>query len=259
MKKLFVFAVAFLGLCSFTSLVRAEAAPSKLSIDGELDYTSAYFFRGTRNTDGPNLSASLNLGYVAYETDSLTLKPFVNVWGLATDESYSRMDHFYELDATVGVEATVGSLTLAVEYLYYSSPGDAFDDVHELGLTLSLDNKGFLNPSLGVYREVKGDRVGGDGTYLEVGIAPSFDVGNVSMTVPVKVGMSLDNYFTKSDGSSDFLGYGSVGVVAIYPLNDNWHLSAGVEYLRLFSDDTKAANNGDRDQFIGTLGVGFAY
>ena len=95
---------------------------------------------------------------------------------------------------------------------------------------------------------------------MELGAAPGFSGSRVGVSVPVKVGLSLDNYYEGASGD-ERLGFFSVAGVATVPLTSEptrfgtWNVHGGVEYLRL----------GDRNQLfgehqvIGSIGIGFSY
>ena len=124
-------------------------------------------------------------------------------------------------------------------------------------------------PYTAVFFEID-DGNGSDDVYLELGLSPtvySFNLNAstpVSLTVPLLLGMSLDDFYVESDGDNSLFGYGSIGVAAQMPLPipsdyGSWSLKASVTYLHLFADSAEIVNNGESNQFSGAVSVSFTY
>lgn len=108
------------------------------------------------------------------------------------------------------------------------------------------------------------------GRYLELGAAPGYAGSKASLAVPVKVGLSLANYYELNTGTSDTpvfvdntFGYFSIAGLVTVPLGGttnfgSWNLHGGVEFQAL-GDTTKAFNGGDGHRVIGSIGIGFTY
>lgn len=89
----------------------------------------------------------------------------------------------------------------------------------------------------------------------------SFDVGQtpVTLTFPASVGLSLSDYYQDGSGRDDTFGFAQVGARASVPLGNPgrfgaWTISAGVSALYL-GDHTKALNDGDDTEVIGSIGL----
>jgi hypothetical protein len=84
----------------------------------------------------------------------------------------------------------------------------------------------------------------------------------VSVAVPVKVGLSLKDYYSFGSGNDDKFGYFSVAGIVTVPVNSNWNVHGGVE-LQVFGDTLAAVNNFDSDARkwapLGSIGVGFSF
>jgi hypothetical protein len=84
----------------------------------------------------------------------------------------------------------------------------------------------------------------------------------LSLSFPVKVGLSLSDYYEGEDGDSTF-GYLSTGAVASVPLAfippqiGSWTARGGIEVLTL--GDSLEAINGDAARVIGSFGFGVSY
>jgi hypothetical protein len=97
------------------------------------------------------------------------------------------------------------------------------------------------------------------GRYLELGVAPGWAANAVSIAFPLKVGLSLSNYYELAGVDHKF-GYASVGGIVTVPLGrtssvGRWNVHGGVEFQSL-GDTTKALNGGDGSKVIGSLGFG---
>jgi len=108
------------------------------------------------------------------------------------------------------------------------------------------------------------------GKYLELGVAPGYSASKASITVPVKVGLSMGDYYELNEGTAarpDFVdhpfGYLSIAGIVTVPLKGTtpygaWNLHAGVEYQHL-GTTTEAFNNGKPNKGIVSAGIGFTY
>jgi hypothetical protein len=113
-------------------------------------------------------------------------------------------------------------------------------------------------------QELDGQADGGasEGTYLELGLGPAFSRSTWSLTVPVRVGLSLGDYYESLTGDDTF-GFLSVAGVVTIPLSSaptrvgTWNVHGGVEYLLL--GDRNEAVYGDSSHVIGSVGIGLSY
>jgi hypothetical protein len=130
-----------------------------------------------------------------------------------------------------------------------------------------VDDSGLLGgfavkPYVLVARELSGQADGGteEGTYLELGIAPGYTASRISLAMPVKVGLSLGDYYETLGGDERF-GFFSLAAVATVPFTSapttlgTWNVHGGVEYLRLGDRNQALGEN----QVVGSIGIGFSY
>lgn len=184
----------------------------------------------------------------------------------------------YETDVTAGVAIDRGPLFADLRYKIYTFPGGALSDYQEVGAKVSYDvvsfwrgpsaGSGFLlRPFVEFDHQIEG-AARRKYDYLETGIEPSFTLPlgrtRVGISLPVDIGMSINNYYTASNGSNQTLGYYSAALKASIPLPvsprfGSWYLTGTVTYLRLNADNLKVLNHNKADEVIGTLGVSFAY
>lgn len=259
------------------ALAPAERGASAVSVQLNLDFTNAYFYRGIRQQDkGLIVQPAARLTTRLVDDAEFKLDGFVGTWnsfgpngGTATG---GLTEDWYESDLYAGFTLTHGKLSLTASYTFLTSPSNAFQEVQELGFTIALDDSEWmkewsLKPYATVAIETGSNGSDGpdldNGTYLELGIAPgfSFDVGKtpVTMTFPASVGLSLSDYYQDATGSDDAFGFAQIGTKASMPLGEPgrfgaWTLNAGVSVLFL-GDHTKAFNGGDGTEVIGTIGL----
>lgn len=277
-----------------------EDAPAKRIYGSlELNFTSEYYFFGLPqenqglifqptfsggitvldNNNVPNMYDGFALDVYAGNFNSLH---FDNPSTEANDGAANDSVFFFEGDLFVGF--TLGlpaGFSLDVSYwnVYGPSGGVQFDD--EIDITIGYDDSalweemglaGFaLNPSLGFVVEIDGGAdalgdAGEPGTLLLLGIAPSYSIPvqenfAVDLSVPVTVGIELENYYenagpdgvidgqtvgefgseTSDDEVDDSFGYLEVGLQASAPLSPilppeewgAWTVGAGVNFILL--------------------------
>jgi hypothetical protein len=113
-------------------------------------------------------------------------------------------------------------------------------------------------------------KVGADGgpnkgTYLELGVGPSWPLsgGKATVAIPVKVGLSAHNYY-ELDGKDNKFGFLDVGALVTVPLAGipasygAWNVHVGADALT-FGDTTKAFNSGKKSKGVFLFGFGVAY
>lgn len=204
-----------------------ESLASRISLDVSLRYTSGYFYRGiVQKTDSFNLQPSVELGFELIETEEFSLSLLGGSWSNFSDDraegsSSSFTEYWYEHDAFVGLSAGIDRLSLGAVYTWYASPSSDFTEYEDLTLSLSYDDSGLwdddghfsLNPRVSVAFETRNAAVGPDsGVWLGLGIEPTVDLGEcmlgpTTLSFPVGVGLSLDDYYQRGDGSSETFGY----------------------------------------------------
>ena len=246
-----------------------------ISLSTSVDVTTAYFFRGIVQEDqGSIIQPAVEVGFSL--SDNLSLS--VGIWnsfhdgpsgtaGGATDpESWYESDLYISAGTSLSDDLD-GSVTLT----WYTSPNDAFATVTEVAIGLSIDDSDglALSPSLTLAMETSNSAFGAEeGTYLELGIEPSLapfangNLQNVALSMPITLGLGINDYYETATDDDDF-GFLDIGIVGSMPLSvpasyGSWTLSAGVHYLML-GDNTEAANGGDDDEIIATVGISMGY
>lgn len=248
-----------------------------MTLTANFDVVNAYMFRGIPQDESRVIMwPSADLGIALFSGDGGLKSVGVNIgtWnslhtGDAGLKNLVNGKMWYESDfyATVGFGLS-GGMTAAVTYTAYTSPNGLFGTVREIAFKLSVDDSGRLGaaavrPYVLLARELSGQADGGaeEGTYVEVGVAPGMALSRVSVSVPLKVGLSAGEYYEGLNGDETF-GYFSVAGIATVPLTSmptrfgTWNVHGGVEYQRLGDRNSFAFG---KNQAIYSVGLGFSY
>jgi hypothetical protein len=240
-----------------------------------------YQFRGVpQNSTGLVMWPSINLDVTPYSGDAAlkNVQAGFGFWNSLhsgdTGSSGPSGNRWYEsrFNATLGLGFAKG-ISVGTTYTAYTSPNDMFTTVKEVVVRVALDDRemlgrGALRPYAMVAMEVDaqpgiGQLDGGleAGRYLELGVTPGYAAKHTRIDAPVKVGLSLSNYYELA-GKDNAFGFFSVGGLVTVPilkagtLGVNVH--GGVDF-QVFGDTTKVFNGGDRHKAIGLAGVGLSY
>ena len=258
----------------------ATANTGRLGFTGGLDVSSAYFFRGLFQEEDDLIAwPAFDVGVTLAEGDGAVRKVSVNLglWNSlhsgVSGSSGPANAVWYESDFYTSVSiAFARGVTFTPMYTAYTSPNNRFGTVKELAMKLAYSDaealgRFALSPYALVAFELDGNADGGadSGTYLELGVAPGRPVagGRASLTFPVKLGLSLSDYY-EGPSTEDTLGYVSAGVAGSVPLTfigtryGTWSLRGGVDVLALGANP-KALHGGDGSAVVAQVGVGLSY
>ena len=279
------------ALCAATVLVSALPASAQgsdpntgaLTLSGGFDFLNAYMFRGIPQDEDDFGSvmwpyADLGIALIAGDGAFKSLGVNIGTWnslhtgGVGLDGPFRRLWYESDFYATLGV-GLGGGTSLGFTYTAYTSPNGMFTTVKEFAVKVAVDDARYLGglavrPYLLIAREFDaspgvGQADGGleAGTYMEVGAAPGFTVSRFGVAAPLKVGLSLDNYYEGADGDDRF-GFFSVAGIVTVPFSSqptrfgSWNVHGGVEYLRLVANRTQGFGE---NQVVGSIGIGFSY
>jgi len=272
----------FTGAAATAAQETTDPNPGAITLSASVDLMSRYMFRGIRQLStgiaiwpAADLALTAYSGHGALKSVGINLGSWNSLHTGDTGAAGPSAKFWYEGDfyTTFGL-GFGGGVSLATTYTAYTSPNNSFSTVKELMVKVAVDDvphlhRAALKPYVIVARELDtapglGQADGGiaAGTYLEVGIAPAYASRKVSLAVPVKVGVSLGNYY-ELEGTDHTFGYLSVGGIMTVPLGTpaklgSWNLHSGAELQRL-GVATRALNGGDRSQVIGSIAIGFSY
>jgi hypothetical protein len=295
MIRTLTFAVLMLGFAMLTPPAafaqdEPDPNPGALTLTAAVDVVNTYMFRGIRQNftgvavqpfadvginfftsdEGNGRHVTLNVGTwnSLHSGDTGAEAPFGNMW--------YESDFYTTLSAGVG-----GGVTFAGTFTAYTSPNTAFSTVREIAVRTSVDDSGILGAAavrpyaLFAFEILAepggvGQADGGEnaGTYLELGAAPGFAATRGSLTFPLKLGLSLGDYYELRGADETVLGdrafgFFSVGAQASVGLGGTsrfgaFNLHGGVEFQRL-GDTPTAFNDGDKNKIIGSIGIGLNY
>ena len=276
--------VLFLGLlfcASASAAARAQGANGgAITFSGGVDAPSVYVFRGIVREEDPKTTVSpygrlavILRGTRAGDSQDITpggVTAHVGVWnslqtGSSGSSGYTEHSH-YEEDFNAGL--TIGlarRLTVDASYTAYTSPNFQFNTVKEVSVRVA--HTGWVRPYATVASELGDTGLDGGvhtGTYLEVGAGPRFDfLGETKVTLPVRVGASLEDYY-ELNGKDRRFGFASVGGLLTVPLGvvpsrlGAWNLHGGVDVYQL-GEFAKNANKGTATKVVASFGVGLTY
>jgi hypothetical protein len=245
--------------------------PGAITLTGSMDASNAYLFRGIPQDDTgsilwPAFDLSLALhsgrGTLRSVTASVATWNSLHTGVTGLDGPSGKLWYESDFSATLGL-GFGGGIGVGTTYTAYESPNGSFATVKELSFKITSTAYGVAPYALLAF-ELEGQADGGfaKGRYLEIGAAPSVPVPYVALVVPIKVGLSLDNYY-ESLGQDERFGFFSVGANASVPISSErsrygrWNLHAQAEYVRL--GDANALRLGENSKVIISAGIGFSY
>jgi hypothetical protein len=262
-------------------LVTASPASAQVAVTGGLDVVSQYQFRGIRqNVEGVSIWPYIDFGFTPFMGDGGLKTVGVNVgtWnafhteidGFINRDSETTSNKWYERDLYATVSFGFGVPALAVTYTSYTSPANLFSHVKELAFKVSADDSAALGRAalkpyaliafeVGTFDVGVGQADGGfeGGRYVELGISPGFSGTRATFALPVKLGLSVGDYY-ELDGVDHKFGFFSVGGLVTVPMGSQLNVHGGVEFQAL-GETTEALNGGDASEVIVSIGLGFAF
>jgi hypothetical protein len=259
-------AAAVVGL--FVAAPAPAAAQTPVTVTAGIDIPSLYYFRGFRQETSPKLTVwpwiDVGASLVSEGEGSVTSATLnVGLWNsLHTGSNKDDFDGaFYESDIYATLGLGFEQFALGVTYTGYTYPAPDFDAIHEILFKVSVPH--MLAPyGLIAYEFIDCD--GCDkGTYAEIGIGPSWPLseaeGAATLTVPVKIGLGLNDYY--DDGAS--FGFFSVGGTVAKAINEMVSVKGGAEVLML-GEGAEGFNVNDQGEtskagFVVFGGLGFAF
>jgi hypothetical protein len=282
--------VALAGVLAATALLAAPAPamaqddpnPGALTFTGGLDVPSIYFFRGLRQETDQKLTlwpyGDLGIAFFSGDGGLKSAGVNIGVWnslhtGSSGTNGPSAHAHYEEdFYATLAL-GFGGGVTVAPGYMALTSPNLMFNTVKEFQLKVSkahmLAPYGFL--AMELTEDGHADAGTHKGTYLELGVGPSWPLvaGGPTLAIPVKLGLSLKDYYEDATGNDSKFGFFDVGGLITVPLKGipgkfgAWNIHGGVDFL--FLGDTPKLFNVNKDgeqkdkKVVGLFGIGVTY
>jgi len=257
------------------------AGPGAVHYTAGIELADVYMFRGVRqNSSGIVAWPFADIGVRTYTGEGAVKRVGLSAgfWNsLNTGDTGAGGpigSPWYEsrVSGEVGVRIA-GGLSMAASYTAYLSPNALFSSAKELGLELTADDRVAIStvpirPYALVAFEVDTDIAAGQldggqraGTYLEAGASPRFGGRRLALDVPMKVGLSLRDYYELGPADHTFGFFSVAGIVSV-PLGPRSSvgqltLRGGAEFHAL-GETTKAFNHGDPTQLVAVVGVRLA-
>jgi len=272
-------AMAVLGLMSVqASSAAAQGTPNQsgyIQLSAYFEVTNAYLFRGLLQDDtGWIMQPAADARVRLFDAAGPVLH--VGTWntlttGLAgSDGPTHRLWYESDFYATFSVPLT-NDYAASAAYTAYTSPNGSFSSVKELAFKVGPADGAdtFLSPYALVAFELDthpglGQADGGQfaGTYLELGAAPRWIGEPADVFFPIRVGLSLSNYYELA-GEDHTFGFLSLGAHAEVPIARRgnyglWNVHGGVDFYSL-GDTPEAFNAGDQTKLVAFVGIGFTY
>jgi hypothetical protein len=269
-----IMTVAMLALVPIPALAQNDPNPGALTFTGVFDVPSVYVFRGIVQELDPSFTTQPagDLGIALASGDGGLKSAALNfgVWhslqtGSSGSDGPSGKVHYEEdFYTTLGLGFSK-SISLGTTFTAYTSPNSMFNTVKELSFKVSQASK--FNPYGTLAFELSGQADGGNnkGTYLELGVGPTFPLkaDGPTLTIPVKLGMSVSDYY-ELNGEDHAFGFFDIGAQIGIPIKGipsqfgAWNLHGGVDFLA-FGDTTKAFNDDSSSKVVGLIGIGVSY
>jgi hypothetical protein len=235
----------------------ASAQTKRATFNAAIDFPTVYFFRGIRQEADPKfttfVAADLGVSLLSDGSGGVKTAGFnVGTWNaFLTGSSGSENiadDPFYESDLYASLTLGLGGgVSFTPMFTAYTSPNDVFKTVKEISFKAAHASK--AAPYALVAFEIGGDDSGQAdggselGTYLELGVGPSWPIadGKATVAIPIKLGLSLKDYY-ELGGEDQKFGYIVGGALVTVPLSGGkWNVHGGVDFYGL-GDATGAAN-----------------
>jgi hypothetical protein len=242
-----------LNLTPAPAAAQAAAPDPKVKVTVGADFPTVYYFRGYRQeTDAAfTFQPFVDVGVTANDKVSLNL----GTWNSAHTGSNKDAGYgWYETDLYAAVTMPYVKAT----YTAYTYPSIDDSAIHELMFSGTYDDSSSkfpLAPSAAIAFELSKSSGADKGIYLELGVTPGIplkDDAPVAITVPIKFGFSLKDYY-----GGDGFGYFSGGVAISVPINDIFEVhGSAIGYAFGNSLETYNGKSGD---FVGSIGFALSF
>ena len=247
------------------------------SVTAGVDFPTVYIFRGiVQNypvhegdhtlTMTPHADVDVKL------TDSGSVRAGASTWNsfnTGTSGSGGPLDSAYSVAQFTGrvSVALANGLTITPSFFINTSPNDGYDPIREIDVTVA--HNGRYAPYAMVAFELSDsgqlDEGQKKGRYLEVGATPRWGRRRIVLSIPVKAGFSVGDYYELLGRDLTFtdhkFGFVEGGARLMVPLGSRfgaWSVVGGAD-VYVFGDATRAFNLGDKYRAVGTIGVAYRH
>ena len=172
----------------------------------------------------------------------------------------------YEEDFYAALGLGFSKASFTTTYTAYTSPNGLFGTVHEIAFKTAITHK--ISPYILLAQElgaVGADGGANKGTYIELGIGPSWPLagGKATIGIPIKLGLSAHNYY-ELDGVDNKFGFFDIGALLTVPLSGipphygAWNVHFGGDAF-VFGETTQSINAGKKSKGVFLFGFGVGY
>lgn len=278
--------IALIMLYMSTAVVWAGPNQGNISLSAGVDFPTAYYFRGIIQEDEDFIAQPYGeVGFSFYKgnTGLSSFGATLGIWNSfhagpsGATGATSNPKSWYEADLYGGISFGFADVVnLGLSYIAYTSPNGSFSDVHELDITLGLDDSGMLgafalSPSITLAFELDGQADGGndEGVYLQLGIEPGYDLVSdkpvtLRVSLPLTLALSLGDYYERpSNGKDETFGFFDLGIAVNVGLGfipeafGQWSFAASGHFL--FFGGSLEEINGQDSKALGIFGLSMAY
>jgi hypothetical protein len=262
--------------------------PGALTFTGGFDLPTVYVFRGIVQETDPALTmwpyGDIGIALMSGDGGLKSVGVNFGVWNSlhtgtsGTGGTSGRLHYEEDFYATLSL-GFGGGITVAPTFTAYTSPNFSFNTVKELSFKVSKSHKfapyGLLAfelgddtaPNFGSADLGTAGPGNKKGVYLELGAAPSYPLAGskVTLAVPVKLGLSLKDYY-QLNGVDNKFGFFDIGGLVTVPISTipsafgSWNVHGSVDLLN-FGDTTREYNGvgKDKTRVVALIGIGLTY
>lgn len=245
-----------------------------------VNFVTAYIAFGIlQENQGAIAEPYLDIYHTLFESDGWITKLSLGLqlWSsIHSEETLAKPDStfaaWYEFDYYVPLAITIGKrTTVTISYLEYDFPNGAFTPQRGVQANIAYDDSDLLGAFalhphiLALYNF---DGILGVGKshawYGEIGVAPGFVLAKkgtypITFSFPVILGVG-DAHFYPTDAYGYFSAAANTSIpLAFLPKSFGaWTANVGFTYYNL-GNATTAINNGDRNAYVGQVGIGSTF
>jgi hypothetical protein len=269
-------AMLLAGITGSAAAQATDPNPGAITLTTGIDIPSVYYFRGIRQEADPKFTmwpyGDVGIAFFSGKGGLTSAAVNFGVWnslhtGSTGSAGPSKQLH-YEEDFYSTLTLGFTGLNFGVTYTAYTYPNQGAAPVKEVSFKAASTSKYAPYGLIAIETSGQADAGLNKGTYLELGAGPSWPLGGGKATfaVPVKVGMSLKDYYETSGGDNKF-GFFDLGGLVTVPLSGipstygSWNVHFGADYLRL-GDGAVAiglGTGGRKNQGVVMGGIGLVY
>lgn len=279
-SRLFVLTTAVTMLVALSARpAMAQATdpnPGAITLTTGIDIPSVYYFRGIRQEADPkftmwpygDVGIALFSGTGGLKSAAINFGVWNSLHTGSTGSAGPSKQLHYEEDFYSTLTLGFTGLNFGITYTAYTYPNQGAAPVKEVSFKAASTSKYAPYGLIAIETSGQADAGLNKGTYLELGVGPSWPLGGGKATfaVPVKVGMSLKDYYETAGGDNKF-GFFDLGGLVTVPLSGipstygSWNVHFGADYLRL-GDGAVAiglGTGGKKNQGVVMGGIGLVY